>query len=60
MSIFDEYMRYHMLKVLTPSLNDVVRENNERMKSAPCFTQTIITINPKRHYPVRAHKRGAP
>lgn len=57
MGLIDDYMKAHMLKVLMPSMMDVVRENQERIRQTQRIEQTIIVVIPQRHYPVRSRYR---
>ena len=60
MSILDDYMRGAVLKAMMPAVNKVQSDIRDQMRasvSCPQFSQTVITINPPRHYPVRAYRR---
>jgi hypothetical protein len=61
MSVLDDYMRSAVLKAMMPAVNKVQSDIRDQMRAAvacpPQFTQTVITINPQQHYPVRAYRR---
>jgi hypothetical protein len=60
MGLLDDYMRSAMLKAMMPAINKVQSDIRDQMRasvSCPQFSQTVITIEPRRHYLVRAYRR---
>ena len=60
MSLLDDYMRNAVLKTMMPAVNKVQNNIRDQMRAeivCPQFAQTVITINPPKHYPVRAYRR---
>ena len=59
-SILEDYMRDALLRAMMPAVNKVQSDIHDQIRSSvscPQFTQTVITINPPRHYPARAYRR---